>query len=173
MSGKLSFATIFRRARIDGLTALRLAWDTSYRDYNPKFLAYALATATWETNHTLQPVREIGLGRGKPYGVPDPITHETYYGRGYVQLTWKTNYAKMGLRLGEPHLVAAADNALIPAVAAKILFQGMIDGMFTGLSSGTFFLDRRRRPGGRATYHQRPGQGPRKSPSCTTPTRTP
>ncbi len=53
-----------------------------------------LATAYWETAQTMEPIEEYGKGAGRPYGEPDPATEQTYYGRGYVQLTWLPNYEK-------------------------------------------------------------------------------
>lgn len=43
-----------------------------------------------------------------------------YHGRGYLQITWRSNYAHYGAELGVD-LVASPDLALQPAIAAKIL----------------------------------------------------
>ncbi|TOE35570.1 hypothetical protein CGJ43_25525, partial [Vibrio parahaemolyticus] len=59
-----------------------------------QYLAYVLATTYHETGHTMKPIEEWGKGQGRPYGEPDPETGQTYYGRGYVQLTWLANYIK-------------------------------------------------------------------------------
>jgi predicted chitinase len=96
-----------------------------------RWLAYALATAFHETAFTMQPIREYGRGRGRDYGRPDPDTGQAYYGRGFVQLTWKVNYETASRALGidcvrDPDLVMQPENA------AFILFQGMKDGWFTG-----------------------------------------
>ena len=40
----------------------------------------------------MQPVIEIGRGRGKSYGKPDKHRGQVPYGRGDVQLTWDRNY---------------------------------------------------------------------------------
>jgi putative chitinase len=96
-----------------------------------RHLAYMLATAFWETARSMQPVREIGQGRGRAYGVADAETHQVYYGRGLVQLTWKANYARMAA-ICAVDLVADADRALDLDVAVKILFEGMLRGLFTG-----------------------------------------
>lgn len=101
-------------------------------------LAYVLATVHHETDHTMQPIREYGLGHGRPYGVPDPVTGQTYYGRGYVQLTWKRNYQTMSDKLGVD-LVAHPDRALDPAIAVRVIFLGMMQGLFTGRKLGTYF----------------------------------
>lgn len=96
-------------------------------------LAYILATTWWETAHTMQPIEEYGKGKGRAYGAKDPITGKTYYGRGYVQLTWKTNYDKAGKKLGID-LVNKPELALVPEHAVRILFDGMYEGWFTGKS---------------------------------------
>lgn len=98
-------------------------------------IAYALATAYHETGR-FRWMSEIGEGEGKPYGDLIHLTRRqmvAYYGRGFVQLTWLRNYVVMGERLQLP-LVTEPDRAKEPAVAAQILWEGMIDGMFTGVA---------------------------------------
>ncbi len=103
------------------------------------WLAYSLATTFHETAATMKPIREFGKGKGKPYGKVDPQTHQTYYGRGYVQLTWRDNYqiAQQALfdfptmEVGTVPLVEEADLAMKPFYAAQILMRGMADGWFT------------------------------------------
>ena len=103
-----------------------------------RWLAYILATAFHETAHTMQPVEEIGKGRGRKYGQPDPETGKTYYGRGYCQLTYKANYAK-ATKLYGVDFVNNPELALSPPHAAAILFDGMIDGWYTGVGLAKFF----------------------------------
>ena len=43
-----------------------------------------------ECANTYRPIEEIGKGKGRPYGTPTS-NGKTYYGRGFVQLTRKTN----------------------------------------------------------------------------------
>src|ERR1041384_3690197 len=102
-----------------------------------KQFAYALATIRTETGgaDVYSPVRESGRGRGKAYGRPDKITGQTYYGRGYVQLTWLANYRQFEGVGGAP-LVSAPDQAMIPVVAWKILSLGMQQGLFRKTSGG-------------------------------------
>ncbi|MEM9782161.1 MAG: hypothetical protein AAF899_06765 [Pseudomonadota bacterium] len=105
------------------------------RERNWAEIAYALATAYHETGR-FRWMSEIGEGEGRPYGDLIYLTRRqqvAYYGRGYVQLTWLRNYAVMGERLGLP-LVVEPDRAKDPEVAAMILWEGMIDGMFTGVA---------------------------------------
>ena len=54
-----------------------------------------------------------------------------YRGRGYVQITGRANYKKLG-DLVNADLVQNPDRALEPLLATSILFQGMIEGLFTG-----------------------------------------
>lgn len=105
-------------------------------------LAYVLATAHHETAATLQPIREIGRGAGRAYGARDPQTGKIYYGRGYVQLTWRENYRRLG-ELAGVDLVADPDRALEPGLAATILFEGMTRGLFTGRRLEEFFAEKR------------------------------
>lgn len=99
--------------------------------------AYMLATTKHECAGTWQPIAEYGKGAGKKYGIPDPQTKQTYYGRGYVQLTWKENYQAMGQALGVD-LVGNPDMAMVPEIAYKIMSRGMRKGSFTGVKLSTY-----------------------------------
>lgn len=112
--------------------------------------AYCLATAYHETGQRMQPVRECfapsdgetvrrleaAWKKGQltwvktPYWRPD-ADGKAWFGRGYVQLTHKANYDKLGKRIGVD-LVADPSAALSPFLAAKILVVGMVEGLFTG-----------------------------------------
>ncbi|MBK9083536.1 MAG: hypothetical protein IPL88_16350 [Rhizobiales bacterium] len=131
------FGGRLKRFQVEGLNVLLEAARRRGVD-DPRRLAYVLATVHHETAATMQPIREIGRGRGKSYGAADPETGKAYYGRGYVQLTWKANYRRLGDRLGLD-LVADPDRALAPGVAAAILFEGMTHGLFTGRRLDDFF----------------------------------
>lgn len=100
--------------------------------------AYILATVKHETADTYRPIREYGKGRGRPYGRSDSVTGHAYYGRGYVQLTWKRNYRRMGHIVGK-NLVDRPDDAMIPEVSYKILVEGMRRGIFTGKKLKDYF----------------------------------
>lgn len=108
--------------------------------------AYALATAYHETAHTMQPISEFG---GPKYltrmyditGARPRLAHDMgnttpgdgvkYSGRGFVQLTWKSNYAKASAVTGED-LIAHPEKAMRIDLAAKIMRNGMEHGWFTG-----------------------------------------
>lgn len=96
-----------------------------------RHIAYILATIRHESANTFEPIKEIGKGRGHEYGKVDPETGKIYYGRGYVQLTWRRNYELLGKRL-DIDLVNNPDLALEPDTAWVITSEGMRHGLFTG-----------------------------------------
>lgn len=114
-------------------------------------IAYILATACWETARTMEPVRETladsdeeaiarldrAFSQGRLPQVSSPYWRDGYFGRGFVQLTHRHNYARVGDELGL-ELVENPSLALKPDVAARILVRGMMDGWFTGRSLPMF-----------------------------------
>ncbi|MCJ2071199.1 hypothetical protein MKK75_20780 [Methylobacterium sp. J-030] len=149
MTAPLARATFFAHVRaagpcgprlsqvaVDGLSALLDAWDRLGWPADPRPVAYTLATAWHECRLDLS-IREDGLGRGHPYGVP--VDGRVYYGRGAAQLTWYDNYRTFGRRLGLD-LVGDPDLALVPATSAAILVIGARDGLFRpGHALGRYF----------------------------------
>jgi putative chitinase len=127
-----------KQAQVDGLTHILDGWEAKYAKRDDRWLAYMLATAHHETDRTMQPIEEYGKGKGRPYGKADPDTGFAYYGRGFVQLTWKANYAAMGKKLGID-LVNEPELALDLDTASQIMFRGMIDGSFTSRKLATYF----------------------------------
>ena len=131
--------------QVDGMNVILGEWERRGLT-DLRRLAYMLATVKWETAHTMQPIAEYGEGRGYPYGRPDPETGKIYYGRGFVQLTWRRNYECMG-RLLDLELVNNPDLALGLGSATQILFEGMLRadsgvGDFTGMAPEDCFNDR-------------------------------
>jgi putative chitinase len=126
------------QSQIDGMGAILDYWENKLAGSDDRWLAYALATTFHETAFTMQPIEEYGKGKGHDYGEPDPQTGKAYYGRGFVQLTWKNNYEKMGDKLGVD-LVNNPEDALDLPIATQILFRGMIDGDFTGRKLEHYF----------------------------------
>jgi putative chitinase len=129
--------------QVEGLEAILNYYLEKYSDLES--LAYILATAYHETGATMRALREYGLGEkykygkmidmdGKPYTTPVRI----YYGRGLVQLTWRSNYLSVGKRLGID-LLNNPDLALDLPIAVKILVEGMIAGWFTGKKLADYF----------------------------------
>lgn len=113
--------------------------------------AYVLATAKWETAHTIKPVRETlaktdkqamarlesAWKKGQLKWVKTPYWRTGFFGRGYVQLTHEYNYAKAGKKLGLP-LVDRPEKVMEPGIASKILVRGSKEGWFTGKKLGDF-----------------------------------
>lgn len=96
-------------------------------------IAYALATTYHETAGSFQPVEE-GYYLGSATRVKrfqKTLRYYPYYGRGYVQLTWKKNYDKAGNILGLD-LVNKPELALKPEGAYQTMTYGMHQGWFTG-----------------------------------------
>jgi len=120
-----------------GLNAILNEWEDR-KLVDKRWLAYILATVYHEVGGRMLPVREgfassdAGARRvvaERKYGVP--VGGRVYYGRGLVQLTWYDNYKKMGYLLGID-LVRNPDLALDLRYSVKILFEGMLKGLFTG-----------------------------------------
>ena len=133
------------QGQVDGMTALLDYWELEWLSHNldlspnPRWLAYILATAFHETGQTMNlGIEEGGRGEGKPYGQPDPVTHQVYYGRGPSQITWRYNYEAWGVRLGLD-LLNKPDLACVPANALAILVDSMARGYFTGRRLGQYF----------------------------------
>jgi putative chitinase len=126
------------QSQVEGMVYILDRWESDFGGDDLRWLAYALATAFHETSATMQPISEYGLGAYRPYGVPDAVTHQVYFGRGLVQLTWKANYEKMSKDLGID-LVNKPAMALVPTYAAAIMFMGMSTGSFTGKGFMSYF----------------------------------
>jgi putative chitinase len=137
------------QGEVDGCNAILDATD----DWPDQWRAYALATAYHEVAGKMLPIHEYGGAKyfnnrygpegsnpklAKQLGNTQPGDGARYAGRGYVQLTGRANYRKMGARLGYG-LEQMPDLALDPVVAAKILRVGMSEGSFTGKKLSDYF----------------------------------
>jgi hypothetical protein len=126
--------------QVDGLNALIDGFEQRYPGGDKRWLAYYLATAKWETNGTMQPVKEA-------YWLSEDwrrthLRYYPYYGRGYVQLTWKNNYQRESQAdRTNIDLVTDPDVALKADIAAQVLFVGMEHGDFGGGGIGHYFND--------------------------------
>ena len=134
---KSPFSGKMNVGQVDGMTAILVEWEKR-KLTDLRQLAYMLATAFHETAFTMQPITEYGKksyfdkydGR-KDLGNTLPGDGYRFRGRGYVQLTGRSNYQKASTKIGVD-IVASPDRALEPAIAAAIMFDGMIEGWFTG-----------------------------------------
>lgn len=140
------FGTSLRQAQVDGMERLLSA----VHGRPVSHAAYLLATAYHETGFTMQPIREAfgksdgdtinrlekawkagKLGQVRaPYWRPD-ATGKAWFGRGYVQLTHRDNYAKAAAITGVD-LLSDPSKAMHPEIAATILVEGCTAGIFTG-----------------------------------------
>ena len=108
-------------------------------------LAYILATSWWETARTMQAVREAfyispgNFNKAEAWRKKN-LRYYPYYGRGFVQLTWKTNYKKASDALGID-FVGDPDKVMEPKNAVEIMFTGMEKGWFTGKALDDYIDD--------------------------------
>ena len=127
------FGGSLTQQQVDGQNVILDRWEVDPETTDLRWAAYGLATTYHETASTMWPIEEYGKGKGMKYGTPDPQTKQTYYGRGFVQLTWRDNYAKATKYLnlvGTDDLEWHAHRALDLAIASDVMFYGMIEGWF-------------------------------------------
>ena len=144
--------------QVNGMNYLLDVWEEHFAgidtlsDVNARqWLSYALATAFHETAQKMQPIEEYGEGSGHDYGKPAGPYDQCYYGRGYVQLTWLTNYQKGEQILADNYgvecpMVEYPHRMCEAYPAALVLFDGMINGWFTGVGLPDFFNANREDP---------------------------
>lgn len=123
-------------------------------------VAYMLATVKGETG-IFQPLREKRASRQRQPALfkrQERYFPSGYFGRGYVQLTFKENYRNAGMKLAGLKIEAPGRNGstrsitidadtfvkepdlvMEPGVAYLILSRGMREGWFRGRRDGTRF----------------------------------
>lgn len=117
--------------QVDGITRILDYREAKYPTMTDDQFAYVLATAYWESGHTMQPVREAG---GERY-----LRSKKYYpwvGEGLVQVTWEENARKFGAK--------KPGDLLNWPCALDALFRGMVEGMFTGRKLADYIADKKR-----------------------------
>jgi predicted chitinase len=129
---------------VANIALIKAEWD-ALGDKNNHKLAYILATVEHECGfHSREEVKQV---KDDTQAQKDLIATQSkywdtgFYGRGFVQLTHKSNYEKMGTVVGQD-LVKSPELALEPKNAAKITVYGMIHGSFTGKSLSDYFTDK-------------------------------
>ncbi|WP_113392226.1 hypothetical protein [Rhizobium sp. SYY.PMSO] len=150
--------------QVKGMEAILIAWAAT--PFDPRWLAYMLATVYHETGKTMCAITEnlnysaaglrdvfpkyFSIGEARAFcRQPRRIANRAYAnrmgngdegsddgwryrGRGLVQITGRENYDKYGI-------VDDPDMALDPSKATEILFDGMINGRFTGKRLADYF----------------------------------
>jgi putative chitinase len=147
------FGGSFRQSQVDGLSGILDEWDRHHAKKDDRWLAYMLATTHHETDRTFRPIEEYGSiayktrlyditgnrpALAREMGNTTPGDGPKYCGRGFVQLTWKTNYDTMSGVVGV-NLVQNPERAMELPIATKILFYGMMNGTFTGKRLSQYF----------------------------------
>jgi hypothetical protein len=136
------FSGALDQQQVDGQNVILGLWEgeqTGTPMDDVRWLAYVLATVYKECATKMWPITE--------YGSQEYLQSKEYWpyiGRGFVMLTWETNYrnasAMLGL-VGDRDLVAHPEVALDSLISARILFRGMSEGFFTGRKLGEYFND--------------------------------
>lgn len=122
--------------QVQGISAILDEWERR-RLTDLRHLSNMLGTSYLETAMTMQPITEYGSQkylRAKKYW--------PWIGRGLVQITWEANYIKFCARVLNQFgvdIVANPDAALRMDVAVFIMFEGMINGEFTGKKLSDYF----------------------------------
>jgi putative chitinase len=150
------FKKKLKASQVEGLGVILDEWETAHAGKDDRWLAYALGTAHHEVGATMQPINEWGgpkyffrmydkdgdrPKKAKELGNTEAGDGVLFHGRGFVQLTGRANYTKMGTEFKVDLTTdeKAAQRALQPTLAAKIMFYGMINGSFTGKRFKNYF----------------------------------
>ncbi|MDT8328137.1 MAG: glycoside hydrolase family 19 protein [Roseovarius sp.] len=147
------FGTSLSQAQVNGIETIFAVAN----GLHVTWVAYLLATAYHETARSMQPIKETVMPWHKDKNPSDaevaarldrawakgqmPQVKRAYwraddrgrhwFGRGYVQLTHRSNYEKLAAVVGVD-LVGDPNRALHPETAAKVLVEGCELGLFTG-----------------------------------------
>jgi hypothetical protein len=128
------------QVKVSGIENLLIYVERDPLVNDVRWAAYMFATVKHECADRWQPIEEFGKGAGRPYGKKVKVKGSdgkeyliAYYGRGYVQLTWKDNYDKMSKALGMgDDLLIHPQRVMEPEIAYNIMSHGMRNGSFTG-----------------------------------------
>lgn len=135
--------------KVSGIENLLIYLERDAEVNDVRWAAYMMATVKHECADRWQPIEEFGKGAGKAYGKKVKVTGSdgkvyliAYYGRGYVQLTWKANYEAMSKALGYGDgLLIQPAKVMEPEIAYNIMSYGMRKGSFTGKKLSDYIKD--------------------------------
>ncbi len=150
------FGGSLKQKQVEGLTGLLDYWEAHHAAKDDRWLAYALATVHHEVDRRMQPIKEYGSKRYffRMYDIRGDRPHVArdlgnlaegdgalFHGRGFVQLTGRANYAYWQQRMNRDLTSSyeRANRVLELETATIILFEGMIDGTFTGRKFADYF----------------------------------
>jgi len=120
----------------------KLAYILTTVRHESGFYAIRETTAFWSGETNITDARARARLGNAAYAKVDPVTGQSYYGRGFVQITWKSNYETMSEWLSnefgtEIDLVNNPDLVLQhPEYAAAITIYGMMEGSYAGDGNG-------------------------------------
>jgi len=143
--GKLS------QEQVEGLEELLSSLSLDLNIDDVRHAAYMFATVKHECGDKWHPVFEKGSRQyfakynagtpiGKRLGNVAATDGYTFRGRGYVQITGRANYEKLGIAI-KHNLISDPDVALYPLISYKIMSVGMRKGLFTGKSLEHYIKD--------------------------------
>lgn len=153
---KACFDGRLSKSAVKNMQVIYEAWLEHPHGPNPRAeLAYIFATARGEVGPKMEPVRETfaktdseaiatlehAWKTGRLPQVKTPYWRDGFFGRGYPQLTHRSNYQKQAAKHGLD-LVRHPEMMLTPAIAARVMISGMYDGDFTGRSLSDFIRER-------------------------------
>lgn len=127
---------LFKKLTFEQIHSINVICDVFYEYYkDERCLAYILGTIYHETARTMLPIEERGWW-GRWYA--KLVGGKRYYGRGYIQLTHRSNYERVGNKIGK-NLVGKPELALDTTIAARIAVLGCMEGWFTSRKLTMYF----------------------------------
>lgn len=133
---------ILKQREVNALNSFLDLYNAHKSYFTLEQWAYVFATTFHETAHTFEPVKEAYWLSEK--WRRNNLRYYPYYGRGFVQITWKTNYQKFSKLVGVD-LVKHPSQALDTGTSFFILIRGMKEGLFTGRRLDRYVNSKRKR----------------------------